>query len=177
MSIVRLTGDDLHLRNEALQRLERDPDVDASAIGVAARDGVITLTGFIDSCAAKLAAERAVKLARGVRAVANDLQVRLDRTDADIAQDAASALDVRLTVPTTVQVVVHNAHVTLTGTVSWPCQRSAAENAMRDVRGVRRVVNRIRIVPPRVAGPSHRVVVIRGRGDRVEIPVPLTPSC
>jgi osmotically-inducible protein OsmY len=176
MSIARLTGDDLHLRNEALQRLERDPDVDASAIGVAARDGVVALTGFIDSCAGKLAAERAVKLARGVRAVANDLQVRLDRTDADIAQDAARALDECVTVPTTVQAVVHNGHVTLTGTVSWLCQRSAAENAVRHVHGTWSIVNRIRIVPPR-EGRTHRVVMIRGLNDRVEIPVPCTPSC
>jgi len=82
--------------------------------------GVVTLTGFIDSYAGKLAAERVVKRVRGVRAVANDITVRLkvDVTDTDIAAAAALALKIRPGIPPNVQATVHNRHATLTGHVS-----------------------------------------------------------
>ena len=94
MSTATITATDVRLRNAVVRQLDWDPEVDASAIGVAARDGVVTLTGFIDSYAGKLAAERALKRVRGVRAVANDIKVLLlvERTDADIARDALQAL-------------------------------------------------------------------------------------
>jgi len=84
---------------------------------VAAKDGVVTLTGFIDTYAGKLAAERSAKRVRGVRAVANEIDVRLTlpRTDVDIARDAARALEFRIGVPDSVQLVVHTGYVTLTG--------------------------------------------------------------
>lgn len=90
MSTATLTDQDLKLRDAVLQQLEWDPAVDASGIGVTAHERAITLTGTINTYAGKLAAERAVKQVRGVRAVANDLEVKLlaGRTDADIAVDA-----------------------------------------------------------------------------------------
>src|SRR5688572_10868944 len=100
MTTATLTGTDLRLRNFVVRELDWDPDVDASAIGVSAQNGVVTLTGFVDTYAGTLAAERVAKRVRGVRAVANDLTVRLtvERTDADIAADAAAALKVQTTV-------------------------------------------------------------------------------
>src|SRR4030095_937645 len=111
--------------------------------------GVVALTGSIDSYAGKLAAERAVKRVRGVRAVANDLQVtlRIERTDTDIATDAARALDIHVTLPSTVQVVVHNGHVVLTGMVHTLFQRVVAEKALRYVKGIKGIVNRLVVVP------------------------------
>jgi hypothetical protein len=90
MAIEQLSQLDLRIRDAVSKELAWDSEIDATAIGVAARDGAVTLTGFIDSYAGKLAAERAAKRVRGVRAVANDVQVRvrLDRTDEDIARDA-----------------------------------------------------------------------------------------
>jgi osmotically-inducible protein OsmY len=134
--------------------------VEASAIGVAARNGTVTLTGFIDTYAGKLAAERAAKRVHGVRAVANDVEVRLrlERTDADIAQDAARALELRM-MPETVQAVVHHGHVTLTGNVEWLYQKGTAERAVRYVRGVRNVVNHIAVAPKAaVRDVRHRIV-------------------
>ena len=150
MTTATLTHADLSLRDRAMQQLGWDSQVDASRIGVTARDGVVTLTGFIDSYAGKLAAERAVKRVRGVRAVANDLEVtlRLDRTDADVAADVARALDQHVTLPRTVQAVVHHGHVTLTGTVHTLFQRVLAEKALRYLTGIKGLVNRIVVTPP-----------------------------
>ncbi len=107
----------VRLKNAVTRQLEWDPEVDASAVGVTVRGAAVTLTGFIDTYAAKLAAERAAKRIHGVRAVANDIEVRLrlGRTDADIAQDAARVLEVQSTVPEGVQAAVHNGTVSLTG--------------------------------------------------------------
>jgi osmotically-inducible protein OsmY len=132
-----------------MQQLGWDSQVNASGIGVAARDGIVTLSGYIDSYAGKLAAERAVKRVRGVRAVANSLHVTLRqaRTDTDIATDAARAIDTHLILPPTVQVVVHDGHVVLTGTVRTLFQRVVAEKALRYVRGIKGLVNRLVVVP------------------------------
>ena len=125
MTTASITHTDVRLRNAVVRQLDWDPEVNASAIGVAARDGVVTLTGFIDSYTGKLAAERVVKGVRGVRAVANDIVVRLvaGRTDPDIAHDATQALKLRPALADNVQAVVHNGHVTLTGTVEWEFQK------------------------------------------------------
>ena len=145
MSIGTLTDTDLRLRTAVVQQLDWEPDVDASAIGVAAAKGVVTLTGFIDTYAGKLAAERGAKRVRGVRAVANDLEVRLrlERTDPQIAADAALALELRAALADRVQAVVHNGHITLTGTVYWLGRKREAESAVRHIPGVRSVSNHI----------------------------------
>jgi VCBS repeat-containing protein len=157
MSIATLTEKDLRLREAVVQQLEWDPAVVASGIGVTARGGAVTLTGSIDTYAGKLAAERAAKRVYGVRAVANDLEVKLavGRTDADIAADAATMLKLHHEVPDCVQAAVHHGHVTLTGTVDWHYQRIQAQKAVRFIRGVRQVVDRMTVVP-RAAGRDMR---------------------
>jgi osmotically-inducible protein OsmY len=142
----RLRGRD---RSVGLRELDWDPEVDDSAIGVTAKDGVVTLTGFIDSYAGKLAAERVVKRVRGVRAVANDVIVRLkvDVTDTDIAAATVLALKIRPGIPPNVQATVHNGHVTLTGHVEWLHQKEQAEVTIRHIAGVRGVVNHIDVAP------------------------------
>jgi len=149
MATSALPLTDLRLRDLVLQQLDWDSQVNAAGIGVAVRSGVVTLSGSIDSYAGKLAAERAAKRARGVRAVANTLQVTLcqPRSDTDIACDAARALEIHLIVPPTVQIVVRNAHVVLTGTVRTLFQRVVAEKALRYVRGIKSLVNRVIVVP------------------------------
>jgi osmotically-inducible protein OsmY len=124
MTTMSLTDTDLRVRDSVLRQLDWDPEVDNSAVGAAAKNGVVTLTGYIDSYSGKLAAERAAKRVHGVRAVANDIEVRLrlGRTDSDIAADAARALELRSTVPESVQAVVHDGHITLTGRVTWIAQ-------------------------------------------------------
>jgi len=160
MAIATLTEVDTRIRDLVIRELEWDAAVDASAIGVAAKDRMVTLTGYADTYLCKLAAERAAKRVRGVRAVANDIEVRLKigRTDADIARDVVRALELRSTVPDNVQATVHHGYITLTGETMWEFQRRDAEKAVRHVRGVRGVVNRIGLAPGSAArNARHRI--------------------
>ena len=161
MAIATLVEIDTRIRDLVMRELEWDAAVDASAIGVAATDRTVTLTGYVDTYLCKLAAERAAKRVRGVRAVANDIDVRpkVGRTDADIARDVVRSLELRSTVPDNVQATVHHGYVTLTGETMWEFQRLDAEKAVRHVRGVRGVVNRIRLAPMSAArNVRHRIV-------------------
>jgi osmotically-inducible protein OsmY len=156
-----LSKSDVRTRDAVMSQLDWDPEVDASEVGVAAKNGTVTLIGFIDTYSGKLAAERAAKRVSGVRAVANDIQVRLRlaRTDADIAQDAARALQLSSLVPATVQAVVHDGHVTLTGSVDWLYQKENAEQTLRHLRGVRGVFNHISVAPKSpLRDIRHRIV-------------------
>jgi osmotically-inducible protein OsmY len=170
MSTTGLSDGDIQLRDAVARQLEWDPEVDASAIGVAARAGAVTLTGFINSYSGKLAAERAAKRVRGVRGVANDIEVRLklDRTDADIVADVVRALELR-NVPRAVQAVVHDGRVTLTGKVEWLYQKREAEKALRHVRGVRGIFNHI-ATSPRAAERDvrHRIVEALHRNANID---------
>ena len=161
MTTASLTGTDVRLRDAIIRQLDWDPEVDDSAVGVAAKDGIVTLTGFIDSYAGKLAAERAVKHVRGVRAVANDIVVRVkvDRTDADIAADTARTLKLHPGIPESIQAVVHNGHVTLTGKVEWLVQRERAEEVVRHIRSVRGVQNHIEVSPKTTQRDVRRRIV------------------
>ena len=104
----------------------------------------------------KLAAERAAKRVAGVRAVANDMEVRLklDRTDTGITTDSAKALELRSTIPEGVEAIVHNGHVTLTGHATWLFQKQSAERAVSHIRGVRSVLNHITVRTQPVAVTS-----------------------
>lgn len=160
MTTATLTESDIRVRDAVMRQLDWDPEVDASAVGVAAHRGAVTLTGFVDSYRGKLEAERAAKRVHGVRAVANDIEVRLKlpRTDADIAEDTIRALELR-DIPPAVQAAVHDGHVTLTGTVKWLFQKLNAEIAVAHVRGVKGVLNHVvveaRAVP---ADVRHRII-------------------
>lgn len=138
---------DEKIRDAVLHQLDWEPDFDSSAVGVAVDDGVATLTGTARSYADKLAIERAVKRVYGVRAVANDLQVKLadERNDSDIAHDCVMALRNRVSVPPQIKVGVRYGHVTLEGGVEWMYQRIAAEEAVRSLRGVKSVANQIKL--------------------------------
>jgi osmotically-inducible protein OsmY len=160
MTTASVTGTDIRVRGAVVRQLDWDPEVDASAIGVSAGDGVVTLTGFVDSYAEKLAAERVAKLIRGVRGVANDITVRLmvDRTDADIAHDAIVCLKTRPDLDT-IQVAVHHGHVTLTGQVEWLLQKEAAEHAVKHIRGLLGIFNHITVKPRAAQRDVQRRIV------------------
>jgi len=147
MSTALLTRADEMVRNAVLRQLDFEPEFNAAGIGVAVEEGVVTLTGHADSYAAKLAAERAAQRVYGVRAVANDIQVKLDgdRTDTDVAHDCLVALRNRITVPPQVKLTVRYGHVVLEGTVEWMYQRKAAEDAIKMIRGVKGVSNQVKI--------------------------------
>jgi len=138
------------LREAVVAEIDDDPMLDAWSIGVTAEEGVVTLTGNVDSLAKKEAAARAAKRVDGVRSIANDLHVRgaHERTDTDIARDAMHRLRNSLSVPETVQAVVCDGYITLDGTVAWLHQRAAAETAVKYVTGVKGVSNDIKIIQP-----------------------------
>jgi osmotically-inducible protein OsmY len=179
MTTVRLTGNDVRIRDAVQHQLEWRSDLDASAVAIVAQEGIVTLTGYVDTYAGKLAAERAAKSVRGVRAVANEIEVRskLDRTDVDIARDAVHALQLRGTVPDTVQAVVHDRHVTLTGKVGWLYQKYDAEQAVRHVKGLHGVFNHIEVargalgrdVRHRIVEALHRNADVDARHISVDI--------
>jgi osmotically-inducible protein OsmY len=149
------TDDQLH---DAVKRqLGWEPDIKADNIAVSVADSVVTLTGFANSYNEKFAAEQAAKRVRGVRAVANDIHVKLDdeRSDPEIAKDAVNALKGHINVPQAVTVTVRDGFVTLEGTVEWNDQRSAAESAIRHLKGVKNVSNDIRLSPTNVGAADQ----------------------
>ena len=144
--------DDSEIRQKVIAELEWDPRIDASAIGVAVKDGVVTLNGFIANYWQKKEAERLVKRVPGVKAMAEDLGIKLpgvdERSDADIAQSVLSGLRFNVAVPPNrVQVTVEKGWVTLEGELEWQYQRNAAENAVRCLMGVKGVTDSITIKP------------------------------
>jgi osmotically-inducible protein OsmY len=148
MAVRQLTNTDRRIRDAVVQQLQWDPAVEATTIHVAVHNRVVILTGVVDSLHKKFAAERAAKAVRGVRAVANDLEVRpsLARAHADVAADAVHALALRGTVPFKVQARVQDGHITLTGQVDRLFQRTEAEEAVRRIKGVRDIHNQIEVV-------------------------------
>ena len=143
---------DKELRKDVLDELEYEPSIDAREIGVMVKDGVVTLTGAVKSYFEKWKAERAAERVVGVRAVANEIDVRLPgedkRTDADIAAAAVNALRWNTLVPfDKVKVTVDNGWITLKGEVNYKYQKEAAENAVRHLNGVVGVSNLIEIRP------------------------------
>jgi len=141
---------DAHIKADVIDELAWDPAVNATGVGVAVREGVVTLTGHLDSYAEKHAVERAVHRVAGVRGIAVELDVRLavehKRSDSDIAQAAATALQLNSLVPDEkIQVMVENGRVTLTGEVDWSYQLASAEQCVRPLAGVRGLSNQITI--------------------------------
>jgi osmotically-inducible protein OsmY len=138
------------LRRDVERELEWEPSVDERRIGVSVVDGVVTLTGEVESYGQKWKAERAVERVAGVRGIANELEVHsvVARTDSDIARAAADALKWNVMVPSDrVKVKVDDGWVRLTGEVNWDYQRRAAERAVRDLPGVRGISNLISVKP------------------------------
>ena len=143
---------DKELKRDVEEELGWEPRVDAARIGVAVVDGVVTLTGHVDSWAEKNAAECAVKRVDGVVAVAEEIQVRVPglsrRSDADIARSAANCVSWNTWVPKdAVTVKVEHGWLTLEGEVDARYQKDAAEEAVRGLLGVNGVSNLIAIKP------------------------------
>ena len=144
------TRTDDAIRKDVLVELKWDPKLTSHDIGVAVKDGVVTLSGFVSSYWEKDAAEKAAKRVYGVRAVANDLQVKLTstRTDPEIARDAVQALEDRIFVPADkIKVTVRNGWVMLEGNVDWQYQKRLAESAVKKLKGVIGITNNIEVKP------------------------------
>ena len=143
---------DSDIERDVKDELQWDPDLDATDIAVSVKDGVVTLAGYVKSYTDKYEAEAAAKRVASVRAVANDLEVRLpsvdERPDPDIARDAVAAIKSQLPISSEhIKVVIKNGWVNLEGQVEWQYQRQTAEKAVRRIKGVKGVSNLIQLRP------------------------------
>ena len=143
---------DAQLQQDVLAELRWQPNVNAADVDVLVHDGVVTLSGFVDSYAQRRVAECAAERVSGVRAIADELRVRLpglhERDDTALAHAAAEALRWDIEVPEDrVRVMVQHGYVTLEGNVEWRFQREAAERAVRHLTGVRGVTNLVTVKP------------------------------
>jgi osmotically-inducible protein OsmY len=145
-------SNDQQIQQDVLAELGWDARVAPNEVGVSVKDGVVTLSGQVDSYSKKWAAEEAALRVRGVKAVANDIEVRLpsddQRSDADIAEAAIGALKWDAFIPKDrVQVTVSKGWVTLKGDVDWQFQKEEAERRVRNLKGVLGVSNLISVAP------------------------------
>jgi osmotically-inducible protein OsmY len=150
MPTATLVRTDEEIQKDVLAELKWDAQVQPNEIGVSVKDGVVTLTGWVDSYLKKWSAEDAAHRVSGVKAVANDIEVKLanERTDPDIAEAAVHALEWDAFVPSSkVQVTVSKGWVTLKGEVEWQYQKQDAERVVRRLTGVRGVTNLITVKP------------------------------
>ena len=159
---------DVQLKKDVTHELEWDPSINATHIGVAVEDGVVTLTGHLPTFAEKQAAENAARRVAGVRAIAVELDVRLEprhqRSDAEIAAAIETAFKWHAQIPDDrIQVRVEKGWVTLTGEVDWDYERHNAETTARPISGVVGVINKLvlrhRDAPKYIAERIHDALV------------------
>src|SRR5437868_11810123 len=147
---------DAQLKRDVIAALDADPAVDATAIGVAVKDGVVTLCGYLSSDAEKQVVERAVKRVANVKAVAIELDVHRTRgrgaCDAEIADNAEHLIRWTTVVPESFRVAVDHGWVTLEGEAGCELERCSIENAIRPLPGVLGVTNRIAVAAGASAG-------------------------
>ena len=158
------------LRTEVERELAWEPKLDERHISVGVKDGAVTIRGHVPTYMQKLSAVRAAERVYGVRAVTDELEIRLEgshvRDDSDIAEAVAHVLAWNASVPTDVKAEVADGTVTLKGSTDWEFQHDEAERSVRAVIGVRGVRNLIELK----ARPEVAQVVERGIASRVWSP-------
>ena len=150
---------DKDLRNDVIAELDWDPSFDSRNIGIAVKGGVVTLSGHVESYAQSWHAQKAAQSVSSVKAVANEIQVKLagdtHRGDAEVAGDIVNSFNANVSVPvSTIKVSVRDGWVNLTGQASYWYQKTAAEQVARYVRGVRGIANTIEVKPPVISFTS-----------------------
>lgn len=143
---------DIEIQKDVMEQLKWEPFINASAIGVAVKNGIVTLSGQVDTYTKKLAAEKAAKRVIGVKAVAEDIQVGISpgyrKTDAEIAEAVLNALKWHSAVQEEkIKIKVEDGNVKLEGEVEWEYQRTNAKAAIENLTGVRSVINFITVKP------------------------------
>jgi len=140
------------LKQDVIAELNWDPSISANGIGVEVDDGIVTLSGHVNSFAEKWNAERAARRVMGVNAMAVEIEVNLPgsskRNDSDIARTVTNVLEWASYIPKdSIKVMVEGGWITLTGNVEWEYQRSAAAYAVRHLMGVTGVSNEVTLTP------------------------------
>ncbi len=143
---------DLEIQKNVQEELKWEPSINASEIGVAVSNGIVTLTGYVDTFSKRKIAKNAAQRVVGVKAVAEDIVVKLlsssKKTDTDIAQAVVNALKWHASVQENrIKVTVENGWVSLEGTVNWAFEKEAAKLAIENLMGVIGVSNLITIEP------------------------------
>ena len=172
---------DLEIQKDVLAELKWEPFITASEIGVAVKNGVVTLSGIVDSYLKKTTAEKATKRVSGVKAVAEDIIVKsigsLVKTDTEIAQAALSALKWNSAInEEKIKIKVEDAVVTLDGEVDWEFQKISAQRQIEDMIGVRRIVNNVTVktsipakdIKQKIADAFHRSATIDSEKIHIE---------
>lgn len=160
---------DSDIQNDVVAELNAEPNLRNDDLAVGVRDGVVTLAGYVDSYADKWRAERVVSQVKGVKAVVNELKVKLpsssQRSDPEIARAAVNALQWNVLVPEDrIQIVVEDGWITLRGEVDWYYQKEEAERTVRNITGIKGISNLITVaavptpsdVKQRIAGTLRR---------------------
>jgi len=143
---------DLEIQKNVMEELKWEPFLNASEVGVAVKNGVVTLSGTVDSYAKKISAEKAAKRVMGVKAVAEDIEVKLvsgtKKNDTEVAETVLNTLKWHSAVEENkIKIKVENGWVTLEGEVEWEFQRNAAKTAIEGLTGVLGIFNNIKIKP------------------------------
>jgi osmotically-inducible protein OsmY len=139
---------DSQLQQDIMDELQWEPRVDHANVGVAVKDGIVSLSGFVKTYAEKLAAEKAARRVKGVRGLAEEIEVRFETqpktADPEIAKRIADIYDWSVSIPDDkIKIKVEHGWVTLSGDVDWHYQRDAAKNAAARINGVKGVTNLI----------------------------------
>jgi osmotically-inducible protein OsmY len=161
MATATLNRSDTEVQKDVLEEMRWDARLQPNEIGVIVKDGVVTLTGWVDSYFKKWHAEEVAHRVNGVRAVANDIQLKLagERTDADIAAAAVHALQWDTAIPADkISVTVSRSFVTLKGEVPWQYQKEEAERVVRRLVGVTGVINEIVVKPQATAAELKKKI-------------------
>lgn len=173
---------DAQLQKDVMDELKWEPLLTSSQVGVSVKNGVVTLSGLVDSYSKKLAAEKAVKRVQGVKAVAEDIQVGVStgfrKTDAEIAEACVAALKWHTAVQEEkIKLKVEDGNVKLEGEVEWEYQRINARKAVENLTGVRSVINLITIKPKvtpfdvqqKISAAFHRSATVDSETIKVEV--------
>jgi osmotically-inducible protein OsmY len=165
---------DSDIQKDVIAELNAEPNLRNDDLAVGVRDGVVTLAGYVDSYADKWRAERVVSKVKGVKAVVNELEVKLpsssQRTDPELARAAVNALQWNVLVPhDRIQVVVEDGWITLRGEVDWHYQREEAERTVRNITGIKGVSNLITVATvPTPSDVKQRITDALRRGAQFD---------
>ncbi len=143
---------DIEIQKDVIEQLKWEPFLNAAQIGVAVKNGIVTLSGQVDAYSKKILAEKTVKKVAGVKAIAEDLQVGISpaykKTDAEIAETVINALKWHTMIPDEkIKVSVEEGNVKLEGDVEWEYQRNQAKTAIENLVGVKLVTNLVLVKP------------------------------
>jgi osmotically-inducible protein OsmY len=173
---------DMQIQQNVIDQLKSEPFLNAAEIGVAVKDGVVTLSGTVDMFSKKISAESATKKVAGVKAVVENIHVGMSsgylRTDAEIAQAVVNALAWNTSVPKDcIKIKVEEGVVTMDGEVDWDYQRTAAKQVVENLYGVRQIKSNIMLKPTltskdisqKIKSIFHRSATIDSQRIKVEV--------